>query len=158
MKRRFLFLTALCLAIVQAWGQTTVASGTCGAEGDGSNITWTLTSDSTLTLSGTGAVADFAYGAQPWQTYLTTIRTAVVGEGVTRIGDNFLYGCPSLDSITLPEGLTGVGDGFLNGCAALDSITLPEGLESTGGFFLNGCKSLRGWRAWGTISSTNARG
>ena len=142
MKRQLSLLAVICLALAQAWGQTTLASGTCGAEGDGTHITWTLTSDSTLTLSGTGAVADFAYGAQPWQTYLTTIRTAVVGEGVTRIGDYFLYGCPSLDSITLPEGLTGVGDEFLNGCAALDSITLPDGLASTGGFFLNGCKSL----------------
>ena len=142
MKRQLSLLAAFCLAIVQAWGQTTVAHGTCGAEGDGSNITWVLTSDSTLTLSGTGAVADFTHNTQPWQTYLTTIRTAVVGEGVTGIGNNFLYGCPSLDSITLPETLTSVGDWFLSNCFGLASITLPEGLASVGDGFLGSCRGL----------------
>ncbi len=142
MKRRFLFLTALCLAIVQAWGQTTVASGTCGAEADGGNITWILTDDGTLTLSGTGAVADFTSSTQPWQAHLSAIRTAVVGEGVTGVGNNFLYGCPSLDSITLPEGLTSVGDYFLSECTSLTSLDLPAGLTSTGDYFLSWCDNL----------------
>ena len=142
MKRQLSLLAALCLAIVQAWGQTTVASGTCGAEGDGSNITWTLTDDGTLTLSGTGAVAGFAQGAQPWQAHKASIRTAVVGEGVTRIGDWFLRGCTSLTSLTLPGGLTGVGEGFLIGCRGLTSLTLPDGLKSVGGEFLSSCFGL----------------
>ena len=61
MKKELLFLAALCLAAVQAWGQTTVAQGTCGAEAGGSNLTWTLTSDGTLTISGTGDMADFLW-------------------------------------------------------------------------------------------------
>ena len=142
MKRRFLFLAALCLAIVQAWGQTTLASGTCGAEGDGTHITWTLTSDSTLTLSGTGAVADFTHNTQPWQTYLATIRTAVVGEGVTGIGDWFLCWCNNLTSVTLPEGLESVGDNFLGWCSGLTSLTLPGGLTSVGDNFLIHCMGL----------------
>ena len=142
MKRRFLFLAALCLAIVQAWGQTTLASGTCGAEGDGTHITWTLTSDSTLTLSGEGAVADFTHNTQPWQTYLTTIRTAVVGEGVTGIGDWFLCWCNNLTSVTLPEGLESVGDNFLGWCTGLTSLTLPGGLTSVGDNFLIHCMGL----------------
>ena len=142
MKRRFLLLTALCLAIVQAWGQTTLASGTCGAEGDGTHITWTLTSDSTLTLSGEGAVADFTHNTQPWQTYLTTIRTAVVGEGVTGIGDWFLCWCNNLTSVTLPEGLESVGDNFLGWCTGLTSLTLPGGLTSVGDNFLIHCMGL----------------
>ena len=32
MKKELLFLAALCLASVQVQGQTTLASGTCGAE------------------------------------------------------------------------------------------------------------------------------
>ena len=44
------------------WGNYTVeteytASGTCGAEGD--NLTWTLCDDGTLTISGTGEMADW---------------------------------------------------------------------------------------------------
>ena len=109
MKKELLFLAALCLAAVQAWGQTTVPQGTCGAEADGGNLVWTLTSDGTLTISGTGDMADFSSGNQPWQDHLAAIRTAVVQEGVTSVGDYFLRSCTGLTSIDLPDGLTSVG-------------------------------------------------
>ena len=109
MKKELLFLAALCLASVQVQGQTVVASGTCGAEAGGSNLTWTLTSDSTLTIRGTGDMTDFSSGNQPWQDHLTAIRTAVVQEGVTSVGDYFLRSCTGLTSIDLPDGLTSVG-------------------------------------------------
>ena len=96
MKKELLFLAALCLAAVQAWGQTTVAQGTCGAEAGGSNLTWTLTSDGTLTISGTGDMADFISGNQPWEEHLAAIRTAVVQEGVTSVGHDFLSDCTGL--------------------------------------------------------------
>ena len=165
MKKELLFLAALCLAAVQAWGQTTVAQGTCGAEAGGSNLTWTLTSDGTLTISGTGDMADFISGNQPWEDYLTDIRTAVVQEGVTSVGNyflsnctgltsltlpaglmsagsQFLFGCTGLTSLTLPAGLSSVGDNFLRNCTGLTSITLPEELTSVGHYFLSGCTGL----------------
>ena len=131
MKKGLLFLAALCLASVQVQGQTTVDSGTCGAEEGGSNLTWTLTSDSTLTISGTGDMADFTSGNQPWQKHLTAIRTAVVQEGVTSVGNYFLSYCNRL-TIDLPDGLTSVGDYFLLNCTGLTSIDLPDGLTSVG--------------------------
>ena len=102
MKKELLFLAALCLAAVQAWGQTTVAQGTCGAEAGGGNLVWTLTSDGTLTITGKGEMADFVNFGQPWEDYLADIRTAVVQEGVTSVGNWFLRSCPNLTSLTLP--------------------------------------------------------
>ena len=142
MKKELLLLAALCLASVQVQGQTTVDSGTCGAEAGGSNLTWTLTSDSTLTISGTGDMADFTSGNQPWEEHLAAIRTAVVQEGVTSVGDHFLYSCTRLTSIDLPDGLTSVGDYFLRGCTGLTSIDLPDGVTSVGDHFLRGCSGL----------------
>ena len=142
MKKELLFLAALCLAAVQAWGQTTVAQGTCGAEAGGSNLTWTLTSDGTLTISGTGDMADFISGNQPWEEHLAAIRTAVVQEGVTSVGHDFLSDCTGLTSIDLPDGLTRVGHDFLSDCRGLTSIDLPDGLTSVGYFFLYGCIKL----------------
>ena len=98
MKKGLLFLVALCLASVQVQGQTTLASGTCGADAGGSNLTWTLTSDSTLTISGTGDMADFTSGNQLWEEHLAAIRTAVVQEGVTSVGNYFLGDCTGLTS------------------------------------------------------------
>ena len=142
MKKELLFLAALCLAAVQAWGQTTVAQGTCGAEAGGSNLTWILTEDGTLTISGTGDMADFTSGNQPWEDYLTDIRTAVVQEGVTSVGTYFLYRCSNLASIDLPDGLTSVGGCFLYDCRGLTSIDLPDELTSVGHYFLSNCTGL----------------
>ena len=41
-----------------------LGSGTCGAEG--SNLTWTLTSDYVLTISGTGEMATYDLNEAPW--------------------------------------------------------------------------------------------
>ena len=142
MKKELIFLAALCLASVQVQGQTTVASGTCGAGAGGSNLTWTLTEDSTLTISGTGDMADFTSGNQPWEEHLAAIRTAVVQEGVTSVGNYFLRNCYGLTSVNLPDGLTSVGDYFLQNCTGLTSLTLPEGLSSVGDCFLYGCTGL----------------
>ena len=87
MKRQFLLWAVLCLAAAQAWGQEVVDSGTCGAEGDGSNLTWTLTDDGTLTISGEGAMMlGWTYGNQPWYDCQSGINTIIIADGVTSIG------------------------------------------------------------------------
>jgi hypothetical protein len=54
-------LTALALALcmlaaltAEIFAADTVASGYCGSEGDGKNLTWTLDSEGVLTISGLG--------------------------------------------------------------------------------------------------------
>ena len=68
MKKQFAFLrrfTALMLALCMLTALTAeifaadiVDSGYCGGEGDGTNLTWTLDSKGTLTISGNGKMAD----------------------------------------------------------------------------------------------------
>ncbi len=65
---------------------TVLYSGTCGE-----NVTWTLTKDGTLTISGTGAMKNYGYeGGQPWMAYANQITSVVVENGVTahRTGEN----------------------------------------------------------------------
>ena len=61
MKRLFAVVLAAVLLItvlppVEANAADIVASGTCGAEGDGSNLTWVLDEDGVLTISGIAKV------------------------------------------------------------------------------------------------------
>ena len=116
------------------WGNYTIApeytdSGTCGADGD--NLTWTLC-DSTLTISGTGAMADWVVQADcPWYKYRTQIYTINIDEGVTTIGAQaFVFS--RISSITIPNSVTSIGGSAFAFSNYLEEIVLPEGLTSIG--------------------------
>lgn len=141
-----------------------LAQGTCGAEADGSNVTWVLTTDGTLILSGTGAVA--AYDSRkdtPWGDYndqilrvevqkgITSVsgfcscyelREVSLPEGLISIGRLTFMDCQKLQEIRLPKSLKTLGEGTFAGCHSLTEIELPEGLETIGEGFLFNCLSL----------------
>ena len=61
-------LTALALALcmlaaltAEIFAADIVASGYCGGEGDGKNLSWTLDSAGTLTISGTRAMKNYFF-------------------------------------------------------------------------------------------------
>ena len=55
----------------------------------------------TLTISGTGAMADYNSDNQPWKDFRGDITSVVIEDGVTSIGNNAFKDCPSLASITI---------------------------------------------------------
>ncbi len=100
-----------------------LASGTCGAEGD--NLTWTLC-DSTLTISGTGAMANYPALNMPWKDYRTSITSVIISEGVTTIGAYAFSGCSHLTSLTVPSSLTSVGQNAFTSCWAMESVYISD--------------------------------
>ena len=62
-----LLVLSLMLALVPAAfaADEVWSSGTCGKEGDGSSVTWTLYKSGLLTFTGTGAIRDYASSAPP---------------------------------------------------------------------------------------------
>ena len=133
-----LLVLSLMLALVPAAFAVEPASGTCGAEGDGSNVTWTLDASGTLTFTGTGAIRDYASSAPPWRYSAVTV---VVGEGITRLGAYMLAGS-TVTSVSLPSTLTDVDTQALNGCQYLTGITFPDGVKTIGEQALSNCTSL----------------
>ena len=133
-----LLVLSLMLALVPAAFAVEPASGTCGAEGDGSNVTWTLDASGTLTFTGTGAIRDYASSAPPWRYSAVTV---VVGEGITRLGAYMLAGS-TVTSVSLPSTLTDVDTQALNGCRYLTGITFPDGVKTIGEQALSNCTSL----------------
>ena len=109
--------------------------GTCG-----NNVTWTL-SNGTLTISGTGAIADFLFYS-PWYDYSSSIKSVIINDGVTSIGNRAFYGCSSLTSVTIPNSVTGIGDYAFYECSSLTSITIPNSVTSIGGSAFRSCSSL----------------
>ena len=123
-----------------------VAYGTCGAESDGSNVTWKLDSDGTLTISGSGKMADYNNSnGSPWSVNATrTIQAVVIGKDVTSIGSCAFYNTTYLTSVTFENGskLTNIGVGAFGMCRKLTSITIPSSVTTIGQRAFVSCESL----------------
>ena len=140
-----------------------VASGTCGAQGD--NLAWSLDSDGTLTISGTGEMHDYYQQKKPWSDYNEQIKTVIVKSGVKSIGNyafrecgdltkvdiadtvrsigNYAFrDCSVLSSVVLRNGITSIGDYAFQFCWVLTDITLPASLISIGEGAFSGCNKL----------------
>ena len=124
-------------------------SGDCGAKGNEKNVHWTLDSDGTLTIFGSGAMGNYDYNRKnkttttPWDSKRGEITKAVIEGGVTSIGDNAFSGCTNLESVDLSgaSSLKTIGSSFYD-CTKLDGVKLYEGLETIGGSAFNHCTSL----------------
>ena len=114
------------------------STGSCGKNGN--NVSFVY-QDGTLTISGTGEMADYekySDNETPWEDIKKFIKTVVVQEGVTRIGNDAFGSCDELQSVTLPEGIVSIGDEAFSGTYSLTSITLPESLETLGSYAFGG--------------------
>ncbi len=116
-----------------------VASGTCGAEGD--NLTWVLDKDSLLTISGTGAMAD---KVASWIPFRAAVKTIVMEDGVTSIGDEAFAECANLSTISIPNTVKSIGEGAFINCSSLPAITIPEEITSIKDNTFSGCAKLTG--------------
>ena len=134
-------LTALTAEIFAA---DIVASGNCGA--NGSNLTWTLDSEGTLTISGKGEMSNYTnmspWGYYSWYKKETQIRKVIIESGVTTIGNYAFYGEANLTNISVPDGITSIGKMAFEGCKKLDSIILLNSLTEIGDSAFSVCTNL----------------
>ncbi len=142
----FTFPAELGLADLGVGGNAIVASaessGNCGDSG--SNVTWSLDDNGTLTISGSGKIEDYRSDIdQPWYSNRSDITSVVIEPGVTSIGSLAFYKCSNLTSITIPSGLTSIGEMAFFNCSALTSVTIPNGVISIGNFAFGSCTGLK---------------
>ena len=113
-----------------------IGSGNCGA--NGSNVTWKLTSDGTLTISGTGKMYDYMH----WYSLRSQVKSVIIEDGVTTIGDCAFDCWDALTSVTLPDSVTTIGNQAFDDCTSLTSITIPSSVTSIENYAFGGCVSL----------------
>lgn len=105
------------------------------------NVKWVLTSDGTLTISGTGALS---YSNNPWLSFKDSVTKVVIEEGVTTTGEfTFGEGFNKLKEVVLPSTLMAIENGAFNQCESLTSITMAEGLKTIGEAAFSQCTSLK---------------
>lgn len=117
-----------------------VDSGACG-----DNLTWTLDSEGTLTISGTGEM--YSWNSRfildiPWYSQRDLIYRVNIQSSVTSIGEHAFYSCSSLTSMTIPDSVTTIGDDAFSECSSLTSVTIPDSVTSIGRYAFSYCGSL----------------
>ncbi len=126
-----LFSIIICLSIVFSLfasfpvASYAASSGTCGPD-----LTWTLDDEGTLTISGTGEMKDYepsgdgpGYGSffffPPWKDMKNSIKSVVIEDGVTSVGECAFFGCKSLTSVSVPDSMTYIDSSAFAECTSL---------------------------------------
>mgnify|MGYP004622616827 CR=1 FL=1 len=136
--------------------------GNCGAGGvNDSSVRWILTSDGTMTISGTGAMAIWEAEEYPWLELRDQIRSVVIRTGVTTVGSYAFSDCNNLETVEFPNTLTTIGEeafmyanlrdvvipdsvrtiesNAFAGCGMMSRLSLGSGLTTIGDFAFVGC-------------------
>ena len=116
--------------------------GNCGEE-----MTWILTDDGALTISGTGDMWDYSsenltFEDRGWNDYCGDIKSVVIRTGATSIGDAAFAYCESLTDVTIPHSVTNIGADAFNSCSSLESIEIPDSVTGAGEYVFFNCISL----------------
>lgn len=149
----------ICLLTVLTPYSMAASSGTCGE-----NITWKLDDAGTLSLTGSGAMADCSLERYPWDSEKANIKKLIIGEGITSVGKAAFSECNNLSEIVfpstleeiaphaftstaittleLPLSLKKIGEMAFLVCESLTEVTIPEGVEEIDDFAFEYCTAL----------------
>ena len=130
---------------------TQAMSGTCGED-----LTWEVVND-TLLIHGTGAMTEFESASQrPWKAFESDIKTVIVDEGVTSIGDYAFIHFTNLRKLSLPTSLDSIGNFAFRYCYYIDTLALPEGLTKVGNGAFYGCYGTSSLNLPSTLTSVGS--
>ena len=104
MRKFLLAALAVCIVISAMCPFVTLADAALGE-----NITWNLT-DGTLTITGSGDMADFSAASDaPWYANRAAVERIVVSDGITHIGSMAFYGCVNAKTAEIADSVKSIG-------------------------------------------------
>ena len=111
----------------------------------GDDVSYSLdASTGLLEISGKGPMTDY-YGGELEDSPFSgksEIKTIVINEGVTSVGNRAFEWCSELTSVTIPNSVTSIGEGAFAGCTGITSITIPNSVTSIGGSAFYYCTGI----------------
>ena len=115
-----------------------VLTGSCG-----DSLSWSFDEDTgVLTITGSGAMADWNNGNPPWQKCGSMIRAVSLPQGLTSIGNYAFTDCVNLTEITIPEGVTAIGSYAFYSLTRLKKAQIPSSVTSLGSCAFAECSAL----------------
>jgi len=149
MKKIFYTLLTACLlgagsACAQTWD-----CGYCGEYNSGCTptnaVTATLT-NGTLTISGSGDMADYSHFSMgitaPWYSARTSIQTVIIENGVTSIGSWAFNVCSNLVEVTIPSSVIEIGSRAFGNCSGLTAVTIGSSVTTIDDDAFSACNGL----------------
>ena len=112
---------------------------------DDIGITWVFNeATGELTISGAGAMPDYTYDNSelPWYGCYKQIKSVIIEDGITEIGQYAFNFCYNLISVSIPESVKVIDNGAFYYCSGLESVTIPKGVETIGEVSFYACESL----------------
>ncbi len=141
-------ITAILLSVVMLFGAMPMLAADFAADaaenGDcGENISW-IFDGGILEISGSGEMENYLVSKEPWYSVRSEIKTVIISENITTVGNTAFYDCSNLASVTLPSTLTSVGSNAFADCESLESIILPANLAKIGdmAFYASGIRTV----------------
>ncbi len=136
-KIKALLCMVLCMCLLPSLASAAGTSeGSCGE-----NLTWKLNWMGTLTISGTGDMADYGADSPPWYSEKDKIKEILIGNGVTSIGSYAFHECPNLTKVDFPRSLEKIGNGAFRACG-FTTLKIPVGVKKIGEHSFLLCRSL----------------
>ena len=74
--------------------------------------------------------------------YATNLKTIVIPDSVTSIGDNAFIGCAELTTIDIPDGVTSIGWQAFHACKSLTEVVIPDSVTELGESAFGGCSGV----------------
>ncbi len=143
-----------------------IAEGACG-----DSLTWVLNDSGVLNISGTGAMTDYSQETPaPWYSYVDSITSLVLDDGITYISKDAFYGCYNLSGnlvipdgvkeidrnafhfcsgltgeLVIPDSVTIIGYGAFGNCVGLTgNLVIPDSVTSIGDYAFSDCRKITG--------------
>ncbi len=128
----------MVISIIPLTASAATYSGTCGDD-----VTWVYDSSTyTLTIYGTGDMYDYESNNRPWESYEDKIKTVIINDCITSIGNYAFYHCGKMVTAILPDSVTTIGECAFKKCISLKSINIPNGIKTISHGIFNLCEEL----------------
>ena len=117
-------------------------SGSCSKDGQ---LRWELTPDGTMTISGEGRMTDYNWFVDsPWEYYTGYMKTLVLEEGITHIGDSAFDNCTGFTGeLIIPDSVVSIGSTAFY-ATGFESVVFSKNITSIGVEAFKYCENITG--------------
>lgn len=115
-------LTLVGATLMMAWTSVCTSAASSGTAGD--KITWTLSDDSVLVVSGEGKMSDNV----TWNK--DSIKKVIISDGITYIGEKAFFQCKNLISADIANSVEDFGKLAFAESKKLQTVTFPQSMKT----------------------------